>query len=96
MAYSERHLLIDFTDNSSASELGDARNYGKGGAAGNTAGPHHSDIANKLDPRVDSDQDKRARHEAMASSSYAHPKAGHTAGPHGSNVTNKTDPRIDS
>jgi len=88
-------MLIDLAD-ATTSGLGDARNYGKGGAAGGTAGPHSSNIANKLDPRVDSDQDNRARHEAIAGSSYANPKAGHTAGPHGSDMANKMDPRVDS
>jgi hypothetical protein len=62
-------LLIDFTDDPATSKLGDVRNYGKGGNSGNASGPHHHDIANKLDPRVNSDQDNRARHEAMAISS---------------------------
>jgi len=49
-------------------------------------GPHDSNLANKLDPRVDSDNDNRARHQAM----------GGTAGPHNTNVANKVDPRVDS
>lgn len=51
----QRHListaLVSFTDDSAASELGDARYYRKGGNSGNTAGPHDHDIANKLDHR---------------------------------------------
>ncbi|EKV11652.1 Putative DHN1 [Penicillium digitatum] len=36
------------------------------GTTGSTnAGPHSSNIANKLDPRVDSDRDNRARHEGL-------------------------------
>jgi hypothetical protein len=27
-----------------------------------TSGPHRSDVANKVDPRVDSDRDHRASH----------------------------------
>ncbi|KAJ5619637.1 hypothetical protein N7510_003621 [Penicillium lagena] len=60
------------------------------------AGPHSSNLANKLDPRVDSDLDNRARHQAIAGSSYGNPLAGATAGPHASNTANKLDPRVDS
>jgi hypothetical protein len=52
---------------------------------------------NKADPRVDSDRDNRARHEALASNSYNAPgTTAHTAGPHNSNLMNKMDPRVDS
>lgn len=76
--------------------------YGSGlgapGAGSTNVGPHGSNIANKLDPRVDSDMDNRGRHEAMAgSSSYANPgPAQRTAGPHSSDLMNKMDPRVDS
>lgn len=45
-------LSIDKKDNPEA-HLGSVYDYGKGGGS-NNAGPHNSDIANKLDPRVDS------------------------------------------
>ncbi|KAJ5587488.1 uncharacterized protein N7459_003253 [Penicillium hispanicum] len=64
--------------------------------ASTTAGPHQSTLANKIDPRVDSDRDNRARHEAIAGSSYSNPTAGLTAGPHSTNTANKLDPRVDS
>lgn len=35
-----------------------------GATSSTNAGPHSSNIANKADPRVDSDRDNRARHEA--------------------------------
>lgn len=68
------------------------------------AGPHDSNMANKMDPRVDSDMDNRARHQHMgttgapAGSSYASTGAGQTGsvGPHNSNLLNKLDPRVDS
>lgn len=69
------------------------------------AGPHDYNISNKLDPRVDSDLDNRARHQqlsgsnAPAGSSYTTPGSGNaqqTAGPHDSNLLNKMDPRVDS
>jgi hypothetical protein len=65
-----------------------------GGLSSSTnAGPHNSNLANKLDPRVDSDLDGRGnRHGAAtrggafgASGSYATPGSGtaqNTAGPH--------------
>jgi len=62
----------------------------------NNAGPHGSNLANKLDPRVDSDVDNRARHQAIPGSSHGNPQSGATAGPHGSNLVNKLDPRVDS
>jgi len=62
--------------------------YGPTGVSSTTtnAGPHGSNLANKIDPRVDSDIDNRARHQDM----------GGAAGPHGSNIANKIDPRVDS
>ncbi|PQE08402.1 cell surface protein [Rutstroemia sp. NJR-2017a BBW] len=74
-----------------------------------TAGPHSSNLANKADPRVDSDLSKSQGHHygrdaavagglgAAGASAYG---AGHhdntTAGPHSSNLGNKADPRVDS
>jgi len=70
------------------------------------AGPHNSNLANKADPRVDSDLDGRGnRHGANtggvfgASGSHATAGSGtaqNTAGPHNSDMANKLDPRVDS
>jgi len=70
------------------------------------AGPHNSNLANKADPRVDSDLDgKGNRHGAHtggilgASGSHATPGSGtaqNTAGPHNSDLLNKADPRVDA
>jgi len=71
------------------------------------AGPHNSNLANKADPRVDSDLDGRGnRHGATtgggilgASGSHATAGSGtaqNTAGPHNSDMMNKLDPRVDS
>jgi len=79
----------------------------RGGISNSTnAGPHDSNLANKLDPRVDSDLDGRGnRHGATtggilgASGSHATPGSGttqNTAGPHNSDLANKLDPRVDS
>lgn len=78
-----------------------------GGISNSTnAGPHNSNLANKADPRVDSDLDHRGnRHGANtggafgAAGSYATPGSGttqNTAGPHNSDLANKLDPRVDS
>jgi len=82
----------------------------RGGISNSTnAGPHDSNLGNKLDPRVDSDLDGRGnRHGATnggnrgilgASGSHATPGSGtaqNTAGPHNSDIANKLDPRVDS
>jgi len=78
-----------------------------GGISNSTnAGPHNSNLANKFDPRVDSDLDGRGnRHGASkggifgASGSHATAGSGtaqNTAGPHNSDTLNKIDPRVDS
>ena len=78
-----------------------------GGISSSTnAGPHDSNMANKVDPRVDSDLDSKGnRHGAHkgglmgASGSHATPGSGtaqNTAGPHNSDLLNKLDPRVDS
>lgn len=68
--------------------------------AGSTAGPHSSNLANKADPRVDSDL-SGSRYEPSSTSgpglSSGHTGAyGTTTGPHSSNLANKADPRVDS
>lgn len=55
------------------------------GAGSTNYGPHDSNVANKLDPRYDSDMDHRGT--VSGSTNY---------GPHSTNVGNKLDPRIDS
>jgi len=74
------------------------------------AGPHSSNLGNKVDPRIDSDLDNRGTTGTYGSNtahSTTHPTtsgafgSSHTAGstnhgPHSSNVTNKADPRVDS
>jgi len=92
--------------------------YGTTGSTGNTAsdaydmsgstnhGPHDSNVANKADPRFDSDRDGRATHGTTGlggstggydtTHSRASGPASSTAGPHSSNVANEADPRVDS
>ncbi|CAG8980889.1 hypothetical protein HYALB_00013419 [Hymenoscyphus albidus] len=75
-----------------------------GGLTGSTghstnAGPHSSNLANKADPKVDSDLDGRATHGGVAGTVASHVKPGpapNTAGPHKSDLLNKLDPRVDS
>ncbi|CAG8186093.1 unnamed protein product [Penicillium olsonii] len=68
------------------------------GSSSTNAGPHSSNIANKADPRVDSDRDPRSRHEHVTdvgSTGATHGTSTNT-GPHSSNIANKADPRVDS
>jgi len=78
-----------------------------GGISSSTnAGPHNSNLANKADPRVDSDLDGRGNRHGAATGgilgtggSHATPGSGtaqNTAGPHNSDLTNKLDPRVDA
>ena len=60
------------------------------GGASTTTGPHSSDLANKADPRVDSDLD--GSHGVERNVEYG----SYNAGPHSSTVANKVDPRVDT
>lgn len=71
--------------------------------SGTTAGPHSSNLANKVDPRVDSDLSGSRYEPKSASGSGPGLPPGHTGayinpttGPHSSNLANKADPRVDS
>ncbi|KUJ15887.1 uncharacterized protein LY89DRAFT_540670, partial [Mollisia scopiformis] len=85
--------------------------YGTTGTTGGishstNAGPHNSNLANKADPRVDSDLDGSGNRTGAhtgglmgASGSHATPGSGtaqNTAGPHNSDLANKLDPRVDA
>ncbi|KAJ5761233.1 hypothetical protein N7520_008389 [Penicillium odoratum] len=59
------------------------------GPATSTAGPHSSNLENKMDPRIDSDT-PNDRYSASTG------PASKTAGPHESNIANEADPRVDS
>ncbi|KAJ5719287.1 hypothetical protein N7493_007742 [Penicillium malachiteum] len=59
----------------------------------NSARTQKSDLANKLDPCVDSNSDTRATHGGDCFSAGPNLTA---AGPHSSNLVNKVDTRIDS
>jgi len=58
-----------------------------------TAGPHGTDSANRIDPRVDSDMDGS---RTYGDNSGMNTTGSTNAGPHNSNVANKIDPRVDS
>ncbi|KAL4916164.1 hypothetical protein BDW62DRAFT_186923 [Aspergillus aurantiobrunneus] len=61
------------------------------------AGPHSSNTMNKVDPRVDSDLDNRARYApGTTSTGDQYTATSGNAGPHSSNLANKADPRVDS
>ncbi|PYH43368.1 protein dprC [Aspergillus saccharolyticus JOP 1030-1] len=78
------------------------------GPAPTTAGPHRSDMANKADPRVDSDLNNRVQYApGTTTTGNVHPQATagtattstsgtSTKGPHSSSLLNKLDPRVNS
>jgi hypothetical protein len=68
-----------------------------GGSHSTNAGPHDSNLANKLDPRIDSDRDGSNNFGAASHGAHSGTGPAHgTAGPHSSNLANKLDPRVDS
>ena len=69
--------------NSSApGPYGTREQYGSTGPASHTLGPHSSNAANVVDPRVQPEPEKMKDHK--------------TVGPHKSDMLNKIDPRVDS
>ncbi|KAH8156741.1 hypothetical protein CIB48_g11507 [Xylaria polymorpha] len=67
--------------------------FGTTGATGRE-GPHSSNLANKMDPRIDSDR-SGARMGNTAGDQYGSGREG-VHGPHSSRVANAVDPRVDS
>ncbi|KAF5016016.1 hypothetical protein F66182_12438 [Fusarium sp. NRRL 66182] len=62
-----------------------------------TTGPHDSNLANKADPRVDSDRGQYGTTGGLTSGGAYDTNPNSTnAGPHSSNLANKVDPRVDS
>ena len=61
-----------------------------------TAGPHSSNLANKADPRVDSDLSGQRDPLSSGMGSGISGSGSATAGPHSSNLANKADPQVDS
>lgn len=78
-----------YTHHTGESRYGPSSEYNSTG----TTGPHQSRVANKIDPRVDSDADIRARHQPFSGNNY---NTATTASPHTSNIANKVDPHVDS
>ena len=77
---------------------GTSTNTGYGGST--TSGPHSSNVANKADPRVDSDNSRLGGSGGGSGLTGTSTETGYggstTSGPHSSNVANKADPRVDS
>ncbi|KAL4816788.1 hypothetical protein BDW67DRAFT_161562 [Aspergillus spinulosporus] len=68
-----------------------------GGSTSTNAGPHNSNLMNKVDPRVDSDRDNRTKYAPQTTNTGNEFTAtSGNAGPHTSNLANKADPRVDS
>ncbi|KAI1737016.1 hypothetical protein F4680DRAFT_237069 [Xylaria scruposa] len=76
------------------SSTGTTGAYGTTGTTGVREGPHSSNMANKLDPRIDSDRDG-ARMGNTAGDQYGSGREG-VHGPHSSRIANAADPRVDS
>jgi hypothetical protein len=75
---------------------GGARGYSSGTGT-TTTGPHDSNLANKADPRVDSDRGQYGTAGGFTSGgAYNTNPQSTNAGPHSSNLANKIDPRVDS
>ncbi|KAK7524491.1 hypothetical protein IWZ03DRAFT_25862 [Phyllosticta citriasiana] len=94
--------------NPAAENWGSANTTSTTGTYGNpssaNAGPHSSNVANTVDPRVDSDLSNRGVSTSttgtgnpahVSTGAYGNPSSTNV-GPHGSNMLNKADPRIDS
>ncbi|KAI1308462.1 hypothetical protein F5Y03DRAFT_89058 [Xylaria venustula] len=67
--------------------------YGSTGATGRE-GPHNSNLANKLDPRIDSDRSGQRLGNTAGDQYGSGPEGVH--GPHNSRIANAADPRVDS
>ncbi|KAI0914002.1 hypothetical protein F4823DRAFT_475087 [Ustulina deusta] len=83
----------------SSGTTGEYGSSGTTGAFGSTAttgreGPHSSNLANKMDPRIDSDRSGQ-RVGNTAGDQYGGGAEG-VRGPHNSRVANAVDPRVDS
>ncbi|KAL8748624.1 MAG: hypothetical protein Q9184_007180 [Pyrenodesmia sp. 2 TL-2023] len=90
----------------------DTSGYGSHSTGSATTGPHSSSMANKADPRVDSDRDGSGYGRGTTGSgltgSGTHGSSDYdrttgsgltgsnTSGPHSSSMANKADPRVDS
>ncbi|KAG0133132.1 hypothetical protein HOY82DRAFT_275388 [Tuber indicum] len=64
-----------------------------------TAGPHRSDMANRADPRVESDRGHHGNPvggAGLGGMGSTHTAGSTNYGPHDSNIANKMDPRVDS
>ena len=68
--------------------------FTSGGYGSSTADTHSSNLANKVDPRIDSDGSHTTSSTGYGSKPYGYGSS--VAGPHSSNLGNKADPRVDS
>ncbi|KAI1350992.1 hypothetical protein F5Y01DRAFT_284331 [Xylaria sp. FL0043] len=69
--------------------------YGTTGTTGTAReGPHSSNMANKMDPRIDSDRSGQRMGNTAGDQFGSGPEGVH--GPHSSRIANAADPRVDS
>jgi len=88
----------------STGTTGTTGGYGASGLTGTTGGydgtatgregPHSSNMANKLDPRIDSDRSGQRLGNTAGDQYGSGPEGVH--GPHSSRIANAADPRVDS
>ncbi|KAL1628260.1 hypothetical protein SLS54_001831 [Diplodia seriata] len=88
-----RDAAIAGTGATAAAGLYEARRKGstETDPATSTHGPHKSNVANIMDPRVLPDPNKMKGHQAQSTETDP---ASRTVGPHSSNVANVMDPRV--
>ena len=95
--YLSSNICLTSLDNRAANlnTVGDSRFDSTNQYSGSTTGPHSSNLANKVDPRVDSDMTSRTCQPGETFDTY-NTSTSTNAGPHDSNMANKLDPRVDS
>lgn len=92
---------------SNPNTTGYSNTTGYGSPTSPTSGPHNSSLANKVDPRVDSDNSRsnygnttstynNPNNSTRYGTSYGDNRDTTTDGPHKSKLLNKLDPRVDS
>ncbi|KAF3934409.1 hypothetical protein ABW19_dt0203284 [Dactylella cylindrospora] len=99
------HKDRDTTGTQSTTSSSNPNYYDESGST--NAGPHDTNVANKLDPRVDSDRDgsrtvgtgntygsNTGTGTTMGTTGQGYTSTGY--GPHDSSLANKMDPRVDS
>lgn len=78
------------------SDTADTHQHSGIGAGNTTAGPHSSNLANRVDPTVDSDRSRDTTGVGIGNSQQPGLGGTNTTGPHTSNLANRGDPTVNS